>query len=195
LTKKGFKAKVVSFPMYDSFFGKMVSEYLNGIYGTLYSVNPKLSSLLYAQDRHYFFQTKSVLSDEILIFDRYVNSNIAHHSSKINEKDRKLFIDWITQLEYGINKIPKPDISFILDMEVNNSVKNVGKKEKREYTEAAYDLHESNIEYLEETRKIFLSLVNGCDTHLIKCDNNGILKNQLDIAKEISSHIDSLLHI
>jgi len=193
LTKKGFKAKVISFPVYSSFFGKMISEYLNGIYGTLYSVNPKLASLLYAQDRHYFFQTNSISNDEILIFDRYVNSNIAHHSSKLDEKKRKLFIDWIIELEYGINKIPKPDISFILDLEVNNSVKNVAKKEKREYTEATHDLHESNIDYLEETRKVFLSLVNGYDTYLIKCDTNGTLKNQNDIAEEINMHVDSLL--
>lgn len=193
LIKKGFKAEVISFPIYSSFFGKMVSEYLNGVYGSLYSVNPKLSSLLYAQDRHYFFQKKLISANEILIFDRYVNSNIAHHSSKIKEEDRKLFIEWIIELEYNINNIPKPDISFILDVEVDNSIKNVAKKKKREYTEATHDLHESNMEYLKETRKVFLSLVNGNDTYLIKCDNNGILKDQNDIAKEISSYIDSVL--
>jgi dTMP kinase len=193
LTKKGFKARVISFPIYNSFFGKMVSEYLNGVYGSLYSINPKLASLLYAQDRHYFFQTYLNSANEILIFDRYVNSNIAHHSSKINEKDRKSFVDWIIELEYNTNNIPKPDISFILDLEVDNSIKNVAKKKKREYTETTHDLHESNFEYLKETRKVFLSLVNGNNTYLIKCDNNGVLKAQNDIAKEINSYIDSLL--
>jgi len=195
LIKKGFKAKVVSFPKYGSFFGKMISEYLNGVYGSLYSVNPKLSSLLYAQDRNYYFQTETVSTNEILIFDRYVNSNIAHHSSKIDEKDRESFIDWIIELEYKTNNIPKPDISFILDLEVDNSIKNVAKKKKREYTEATHDLHESNFEYLKETRKIFLSLAGKNNTYLIKCDNNGALKNQDDIAKEISLHIDALLKI
>ena len=193
LIKKGFKTKVISFPIYSSFVGKMISEYLNGVYGSLYSINPKLASLLYAQDRHYFFQTELISTYEILIFDRYVNSNIAHHSSKIYEKDRKSFIDWIIELEYKINKIPKPDISFILDLEVDNSMKNVARKKKREYTEATHDLHESNIEYLKETRKIFLSLVNGNDTYLIKCDNDGVLKDQNDIAAEISSYVDALL--
>ena len=195
LTKKGFKAKVVSFPIYNSFFGKMISEYLNGVYGSLYSINPKLASLLYAQDRQYFFQTELISTNEILIFDRYVNSNIAHHSSKLNEKDRKLFFDWIIELEYNTNNIPKPDISFILDVEVDNSIKNVAKKKKREYTEATHDLHESNIEYLKETRKVFLSLVNVNNTYLIKCDSSGVLRDQNDIAKEINKYIDSLLQI
>jgi len=195
LLKKGFKAKVVSFPVYSSFFGKMISEYLNGVYGSLYSINPKLASLLYAQDRDYYFKTNKISANEILIFDRYVNSNVAHQSSKTDEKDRKLFIDWILELEYGTNNIPKPDVSFILDLEVDNSMKNVAKKKKREYTESTHDLHESNIDYLKETRKIFLSLVNGRDTYLIKCDNNGILRDQTDIANEINSYIDSLLKI
>ena len=193
LIKKGFKARIVSFPIYNSFFGMMISEYLNGIYGSLYSINPKLASLLYAQDRQHYFQTESISADEIIIFDRYVNSNIAHHSSKINENDRRALIDWILELEYSINKIPKPNISFIFDLEVNNSIENVAKKNKRGYTESTHDLHESNAEYLLETRKAFLSLANGFDTHLIKCDINGVMKNENDIASEINSHVDFLL--
>jgi len=193
LTEKGFKAEVVSFPIYSSFFGKMVSEYLNGAYGSLYSINPKLASLLYAQDRQYYFQTKTISTDEIIILDRYVNSNIAHHASKIDEKDRKIFINWIIELEYNVNKIPKPNISFILDLQVDNSIKNVARKNKREYTESTHDLHESNIEYLVETRKVFLSLADQPDTHLIECDINGVLRNQDDIAKQINSLVDLLL--
>ena len=173
----------------------MVSEYLNGIYGSLYSINPKLSSLLYAQDRQHYFQTNSVLDGDMIIFDRYVNANIAHHSSKFNKKDRQFLIDWIIELEYDINKIPKPDISFILDLEVDNSIENVAGKGRREYTESTHDLHESDYEYLVETRKVFLSLADRANTHLIKCDINGILKKQNDRAKEIISYIDLSLQI
>ena len=195
LTKKGLEAKLISFPIYNSFFGKMIAEYLNGIYGSLYSINPKLASLLFAQDRQNYFQTKTISTDEIIILDRYVNSNIAHHASKINEKDRRAFIDWIIDLEYNVNKIPRPDISFILDLEVDNSVKNVARKKNRDYTEASHDLHESNTEYLLETKKVFLSLADGINTHLIKCDIDGVLKNQDDIAKEINSYIDPLFQV
>jgi len=193
LTEKGFKAEVVSFPIYSSFFGKMVSEYLNGAYGSLYSINPKLASLLFAQDRQYYFQTRSISTDEVIILDRYVNSNIAHHASKLDEKDRKVLIDWIIELEYSVNKIPKPDISFILDLQVENSVKNVAMKKKREYTESTHDLHESDAEYLAETRKVFFLLAKQPNTHLIECDVNGVLRNQDDIAKEINSYVDLLL--
>jgi len=193
LSGNGYKVKLVSFPMYDSFFGKMVAEYLNGNYGSLYSINPKLAALLYAQDRQSYFKHTPVSDYEVIIFDRYVNSNIAHHSSKTVEKERKYLIDWILELEYGTNGIPKPDISFILDLEVENSVVNVGTKSKRDYTESTYDLHEANIEYLIETRKIFISLANGIDTHIIKCDTNKVMRKKNDISSEINSYIDFLL--
>jgi len=193
LLSKGLDVKLISFPMYDSFFGKMVSEYLNGSYGSLYAINPKLAALLYAQDRHLYFKNTPIIDNQIIIFDRYVNSNIAHHSSKLPEEERKFLIDWILELEYNVNKIPKPDISFVLDLEVENSVINVGNKGKRDYTEAVYDLHEADTDYLFETRKIFVSLVNGVDTHIIKCDVNKVIKEKSDIAKEINSYVDSLL--
>jgi len=194
LFDNGYKVKLVSFPMYDSFFGKMIAEYLNGNYGSLYSINPKLAALLYAQDRQSYFKHTHISDYEVIIFDRYVNSNIAHHSSKILvEKERKYLIDWILELEYVTNGIPKPDISFILDLEVENSIVNVGNKNKRDYTESTYDLHEANIEYLVETRKIFISLANGIDTHIIKCDTNKVMRNKNDISSEINSYIDFLL--
>jgi dTMP kinase len=190
LLEKKCKVRVISFPLYDSFFGRMIADYLNGNYGSLYSINPKLASLLFAQDRQYYFKNNSIQNDEIVIFDRYVNSNIAHQSSKIIEKERKHFIDWIIELEYTINEIPKPDISFILDLDVEKSVINVANKNKRDYTESTYDLHEENVEYLIETRKVFLSLADGVNTHLIKCDNGKVMKSKDEIAKEIYSHID-----
>jgi len=193
LLSNGYNVRLVSFPIYASFFGEMVSEYLNGNYGSLYSINPKLAALLYAQDRQLFFKHTQILDDEIIIFDRYVNSNIAHHSSKIIEKERSYLINWILELEYNVNRIPKPDISFVLDLEVENSVINVGNKDKRSYTESTYDLHEANTDYLIETRKIFISLVNGIDTHIIKCDVNKVIREKNDIAREISLHVDSLL--
>jgi len=193
LTGKQYTVQLISFPMYNSFFGKMISDYLNGNFGSLYSIDPKLASLLYAQDRQYYFKNLSIPNDAIIIFDRYVNSNIAHHSSKISEKDRQAFIDWILELEYQINNIPKPDISFILDLEVENSMQNVARKKKREYTDSTHDMHESNADYLIETRKVFLSLVNGVNTHLIKCDSNKIMRSQGDIAQEINAHIEALL--
>ena len=186
---KDLPCKLISFPIYDSIFGKMISEYLNGEYGSLYSVNPKLPSLLYAQDRNLFFSNFAYKPDEILIIDRYVNSNLAHQGSKLHSEKRRQIMNWILELEYKVNKIPRPDVSFILDLEIENSIKNVTKKKKRSYTELTHDLHESNYDYLKESRNVFLSLANNDKTHLIKCDLHGELRKQENILNEIISII------
>lgn len=191
--KRNFLCTVVSFPIYSSVFGKMISQYLNGEYGLLYSVNPKIPSLLYAQDRSLFFHNYNYNSNRILIIDRYVYSNFAHQCSKLPPGKRKTLMKWIENLEYNVNKIPKPNISFILDLDIQNSIENVSKKKKRDYTNLSHDLHESNFEYLSETRKIFLSLSNNENTHLIECDFNGKLKNEDDISQAIINIIEKNL--
>ncbi len=41
----------ISFPRYESSFGKLVARYLNGEFGSLETVDPHFSALLYAGDR------------------------------------------------------------------------------------------------------------------------------------------------
>src|SRR5271165_2456694 len=51
LDKRGLSTIRVSFPDYESSFGKLVGRYLNGEFGSLEAVDPHLSALLYAGDR------------------------------------------------------------------------------------------------------------------------------------------------
>src|ERR1700693_2293629 len=48
---RGLATFRISFPRYESFFGKLVGRYLNGEFGALDAVDPHLSALLYAGDR------------------------------------------------------------------------------------------------------------------------------------------------
>jgi dTMP kinase len=196
LRGNGQNVSLISFPIYDSFFGKMVSEYLNGAYGSLYAINPKLTAMLYAMDRKLFFERRPYSpdsSEEILIFDRYVLSNLAHQGAKIADAEqRQAFFDWVEELEFTVNGIPRPDVSFVLDMDTQNSRSNVAKKSKRDYTDRTFDLHESDSGYLAATRGLFLQLAAQEGAHIIKCDTaadrlgqNGSLKNEDEILDEI----------
>jgi dTMP kinase len=183
------KVMLVSFPIYESFYGKMVSEYLNGSYGSLYAINPKLTALLYAMDRKLFFTNRPYSPDlpgEILIFDRYVLSNLAHQGAKFADApQRAAFFDWVEELEFTVNAIPRPDISFVLDMDSENSQSNVAKKNKRDYTDRTFDIHESDSAYLADTRGLFLQLAERMDARIIECDRAGNLKNEDEIFGEI----------
>lgn len=191
LEKAGKRVRGVSFPVYESFFGKMIAGYLNGDYGSLYSLNPKMVSLLFAMDRKYFFEKTTVSPSEILIFDRYVLSNMAHQGVKVETSRRNEFFDWLKILEYQVNRIPHPDISIILDMEPANSMRNIAKKQRRTYTDLTFDLHESNAEYLKNTRDLFLGLAETENAEVIRCDSGGLLKPESAIASEIEKIVFS----
>ena len=86
LTRRGADCASISFPRYDSFFGRLVARYLNGEFGPLDAVDPHFAALLYAGDR---LDAKPELeaalaAGKTLLADRYVASNLAHHSQVIS---------------------------------------------------------------------------------------------------------------
>ncbi|GMO26225.1 MAG: dTMP kinase [Termitinemataceae bacterium] len=185
----GRRVHIVSFPVYSSFFGMMISDYLNGSYGSLYAINPKLTALLYAMDRRFFFENNSFNSSDIIIFDRYVLSNMAHQGVKFEPELRESFFSWIKELEFNINKIPRPDISFVLDIDAKISARNVAKKEKRAYTDKTHDIHEGDSVYLANTRTLFIELAAQTGAHIVYCSKDEVLRSEEEIAEEINFKI------
>src|SRR5499427_10478872 len=72
LRERSHSVLATGFPQYDSWFGKMVGQFLNGELGPLESVDPHFSALLYAGDR---FEAKPRLEEalsngQIVLVDR-----------------------------------------------------------------------------------------------------------------------------
>lgn len=91
----------IGFPCYESFFGKLVGQYLNGDFGALDAVDPHLSALLYAGDR---FEAKpeieaALSSGKVVLADRYIGSNLAHQTARIPADEREEFLSWLRRLE------------------------------------------------------------------------------------------------
>src|SRR5262249_53565733 len=86
LRERGLTASVVSFPRYgQTIYAKSVASYLNGAFGPLESIDPRLAALLYAGDRA---ESRGYLADidaaaQVVIFDRYVSSNLAYQGARI----------------------------------------------------------------------------------------------------------------
>lgn len=152
------KANKVSFPQYTEFFGKEIANYLNGNFGQLDEIHPKLCSLLYACDRQHYFFNNGKKVGQILIFDRYVPSNIAHQCAKLPESEQAEFQKWLENLEYVQFELPKPDLVIFLDVPVNISTELVLTKDKRNYTDKAKDLHEADNNYLNKAYTYFKKL-------------------------------------
>ena len=91
LDSRGLPTFRISFPRYESFFGKLVGRYLNGEFGELGAVDPHLSALLYAGDR---LEAKpeietALSAGKIVLADRYIGSNMAHQSARVPAGERE----------------------------------------------------------------------------------------------------------
>ena len=193
LVARGKSVELVSFPRYQSFFGGMVAEYLNGKYGSLEQVDPKLAALLFAMDRKKFFDDNQLNAD-VVIFNRYVSSNIGHQTGRVSPGEQEKFNLWLEELEYKVNGIPRPDLSIIFDISVKNSTRQVAKKGKRDYTELTHDIHEKDQLYLKKVRDYFHSLGNRDDYEIISCeDNSGSVLPIPEIFEKVKKLIEPVL--
>jgi len=118
----GHSVYSTAFPQYDSWFGKMVGQFLNGDFGPLDKVDPHFTALLYAGDR---FEAKPRLEaalneGKIVLIDRYIGSNLAHQTARAAPEKRDEFRKWIEHLEYGIYGLPVEDLVGRVDAVVGS---------------------------------------------------------------------------
>ena len=165
LTKEGVRIKTIDFPRYyDNFFGKLIGQYLSGIYGDFIKMESHVASVLYAADRFESSkQIKKWLEDGyVVVADRYASSNQIHQGGKINNiKQRKEFLDWLDKMEYTVFNIPRPDLVIYLDVpyEVSREwLKQKVAKRKKKYLNGRKDVAEDNLIHLKNSRNSALRL-------------------------------------
>ncbi len=194
--RDGKQVVFYDFPQYErSFFGQMVGQYLNGEFGDINDASPKLISLLYAGDR--FEASEHIKHDlgkgKIVISNRYTQSSMAFQAAKFDkEKDKKEFLEWLEELEFGVFNIPKPDMIVYLYAPYEVSQKMVDKKAKRSYTSKKRDIHERNSTFLQQVEKEYLSLAkNNKEWKMIDCTENGVLLSPEQISQKIFAAIEN----
>lgn len=165
LKKEKIKLKTIDFPRYyDNFFGKMLGEYLSGAYGDFIQVDPRLASVLFAADR--FESSKQIRrwleQGYTVITDRYVSANQIHQGGKIKDKkERREFLKWLDHMEYGVFRIPKPDLVIYLDVpfEVSSAwLKDKVAQRSKKYLKGRKDVAEDNLIHLKDSRESALAL-------------------------------------
>ena len=173
LDARGLGAFRISFPRYESFFGKLVGRYLNGEFGTLDAVDPHLSALLYAGDRlEAKGEIEAALSaGKVVLADRYVASNLAHQSARVQPEKREEFLAWLKRLEYGLYALPAEDLVIYLRVPVAEAHRLVALKAARAYTSLKRDIQEADIKHLEETATIYDRLATESNWARIDCLN------------------------
>ena len=190
LRDSGLNFDTLQFPRYSATtFGSAIGDFLNGRFGALNEVHPQLAAVLYAGDR---FESRTVLmrmmeENDVVVLDRFVGSNLAHQSAKLEGDARAALIEWIEKIEFEVFALPRPVLTILIDMSSQMSRELVSRKAARDYTTQEADLQESDLPYLEKVRRCYLALAHSRpDWRTIHgLDDDGSLKSIGEVGDEI----------
>tara|TARA_R110000787_G_scaffold231546_3_gene338923 strand:- start:8115 stop:8831 length:717 start_codon:yes stop_codon:yes gene_type:complete len=189
----GYTTAVVSFPRYkDTVGGVTLGEFLSGRMPV--PVTPKAAAVLYGLDR---LESVEVIRDvaekhDVIIFDRYIPSNMVYQASKVAAEDAISLMRWVYALETETFQVPPPDLSIYLDTPLEAARGLMQLKDKRSYTDRQYDEHEADVALQRAVRLNYskvaeMQLAGPWET--VQTTMSGTLRKPVEIASEIVDHI------
>lgn len=175
LLNKGMNIKKISFPDYSDKSSELVKMYLNGEFSSdPTEVNAYAASTFYAADRYasymrywkHDFQTGTDI-----LAARYTTSNCIYQMTKLPKCEWNDYLDWLEDYEYGKLGLPKPDSVIFLDMPIEISQQLMTRRYNGD--ESQKDIHESNIDYLQQCREAALFTAERQKWSIIPCSKGG----------------------
>jgi dTMP kinase len=194
LQKKGIPTKYMDFPRYQTFYGKLVAQFLRGEFGSIDQVSPYLASLTYALDRAH---AKEEMHDFLekggyIVANRYATSNMAHQGTKFtNLTEREKFLQWEYELEYIQQGIPKEDIVIYLYVPWKIGIELTEKKGAQSHLNGKKDIHEQDTDHRKAVENMYLELTKKYD-HWVKIDCTH--DSHLLSPEEIHEKVVTVLH-
>lgn len=202
LTRRGVASDYLHFPRFDApVYGELIARYLRGEFGGVEAVDPYLVALLYAGDRaDAATQIREWLAaGHAVVLDRYVWSNVGYQCAKVSAgalRDR--LAQWILDLEFGHNRLPRPDVSLFLDVPFGFTTQRLGEQREgddRRYLEGGRDIHESALDLQRTVREVYLTMATR-DTSLqvVDCrDEAGAMASPDLIFQRIMARVAPIL--
>ena len=193
LELRGITAAVISFPRYkDTVGGVTLGEFLSGRMSV--PVTPMAAAVLYGLDR---FESVDVIREaaqghEVLIFDRYIPSNMVYQASKVAPEKAIALMRWIYDLETVTFEVPPPDLSIYLDTPLEAALRLMQLKDKRSYTDRQYDEHEADVVLQRAVRLNYSKIAQmqlAGPWKTVKTNRSEILRSPIEIAHEIVDHV------
>ena len=190
LKSTGAKIEKIEFPNYSSSTSALVKMYLNGEFGMRADdVNPYTASAFFAVDRvgSIYGEWKERLNGaDIVIADRYVNSNMIHQAAKIeNITEKNNYLDWVYDFEYNIMGLPKPDNVIFLNMRFDLAQKLMADRANKITNESIKDIHERDVCYMQKCYENACYVSDKYNWNEIKCFDGDCIRTIEDIHKEI----------
>lgn len=190
LKEAGREVETIDFPRYGEASARMVEKYLNGDYGSAKEVGAYRASIFYAIDRYDASGQIERWLDQgkIVLANRYATSNMVHQSGKIkNIAERDSFLEWLDELEFGIFGIPRPDLVFFMNISAKISqALALQKKQRHENIESKNDIHENDLEHLQDALDAGNYVARKYAWESVDCDDGtGKMRSINDIHEEV----------
>lgn len=177
LEAAGHVVALADFPQYNTKSAGMVEEYLSGKYGRAEEINAYKASIFYAVDRFdASARIRQWLSEgKIVLCNRYTSANMGHQGCKItNPLERRVFFNWLAELEYKIFEIPRPDLTVILHLDPVVAQQRAKERARQDWNGKSHDIHEEDIGHLKKAAEVYLEIAQSFpDFELISCIQNG----------------------
>ena len=199
---RGVESEYVHFPRFDSpVYGQLIARFLRGEFGGVQEVDPYLVALIFAGDRADAApQIRQWLAEgKPVVLDRYVYSNVGFQCAKLpagEERDR--LADWIVNLEFGHNALPRPDLSLFLDVPfafTERKLSEVREGDDRDYLQGGQDIHEASLQLQQDVRSVYLaSAAKDPSLRVVDCsDASGAMESPEGIFAKIRAELTPML--
>lgn len=196
LEQNGIKVATFSYPQYNTPTGKIIGGPLLGKpsicpswFDNYVEVDSKVASLYFAADRRASLPVLKELisSNEVVIIDRYIYSNMGHQGSKIEDKEERLkMYKFLETLEFDLLELPRPDLVIFLYLPYS-----YGEEIKKNRAEALDEAEKSQTHQIKSERT-YLELTELYGFEKIDCFTSGTVKTREEINNEVISHVKKL---
>ena len=194
--EQGIGSEYIHFPRFDApVYGDLIARFLRGELGSVEQVDPYIVALLYAGDRCDAAPMIRRWLDEgkVVIADRYVWSNIGYQCAKIADAaERRRLRDWILELEFGYNNLPRPDVSLFLDVPfafTERKLTETREGDDRTYLNGGKDIHESSLVLQQRVREVYLEAAAECpELKVVSCGDEKGAMNPPEVIFDTIKH-------
>ncbi len=202
--ERGVASEYLHFPRFDSpVYGELIARFLRGEFGAAEEVDSYLVALIFAGDRADAAPMirEWLAAGKAVILDRYVYSNVAYQCAKMKgtDDDRRRLKEWILNLEYGYNNLPRPDLSLFLDVPfafTERKLSDTREGDDRSYLNGAKDIYESSLALQQRVRSTYLEAARNDDRlAVVDCsDASGAMDTPDGIFEKIVTALTPILN-
>lgn len=196
LEAAGRRATVIGFPRYgETVGGVTIGRYLAGEMPV--PVTPRAAATLYALDRFEWRDriVEAAEANDVLIFDRYVASNMAYQGARVAPGESHALMEWILALETGQFALPRPALSIYLDTPWELARALILRKAERSYTSKSFDEYEADVALQQRVRGNYEAIVAAGmlgPWQVVRASDDGAMRDPHAIVAEIRAHIETL---